>query len=47
MISVDECKKHLTDLSLSDDQIEQLRDSLYAIAGIVLSPYFDHDKPQQ
>jgi len=40
MISIEECKKYLVGLDLSDKQVEVLRDSLYAIVEQVLDKEF-------
>jgi hypothetical protein len=45
MLTVEQCRTYLTDTALTDAQVEQLRDALYAIAQTVLSPHFDiHDE---
>ncbi len=42
MISLEQCKKIDPQLeNLSDEDIEKLRDSLYAIAELALESYFD------
>lgn len=32
MLSVEECKKHLKDINLSDERIKDIRDYLYALS---------------
>lgn len=32
MISIEECKKHIGNLNLSDKEIEEIRDALYVLA---------------
>lgn len=41
MLTVDECKKLLGDTKLTDRQIEELRNNLYAVAQNILDNYFD------
>ncbi|MEI8229739.1 MAG: hypothetical protein WCG83_01215 [Candidatus Peregrinibacteria bacterium] len=41
MLTIDECRAYLKDLALTDEQVEQLRDALYAVTQAVLNPYFD------
>lgn len=40
MLTIEQCRTHLTDTALTDAQVEQLRDALYAVAHIVLAPHF-------
>jgi len=39
-ISLEECAKHLDGLSVSKDEIEGIRDSLYLIIGEFMKDYF-------
>ena len=41
MLTVEQCRTYLRDLALTDEQVEQLRDTLYAVAQTVLAPRFD------
>lgn len=41
MLSTGECREHLGDIQLSDEQVERLRDSLYALVENVLDNYLD------
>lgn len=38
MLTVEQCRTYLTDTALTDEQVAQLRDALYAVAQIVLAP---------
>lgn len=40
MLTVEQCRAYLTDTALTDEQVEQLRDALYAVAQIVLASDF-------
>lgn len=40
MLTVEQCRTYLTDTALTDEQVEQLRDALYAVTQGVLAPYF-------
>jgi len=45
MLTIEQCRIYLKDLPLSDKQIEELRDALYAISQAVLAPHFtDNDQ---
>lgn len=39
MLSTTECKRHLSGISLSEEQVVCLRDSLYALVENVLDDY--------
>ncbi|HEY4506363.1 MAG TPA: hypothetical protein VJJ24_02880 [Candidatus Paceibacterota bacterium] len=39
MLSTEECKKHLAGITLTDKQVEDLRDALYALVENVLDEY--------
>ena len=41
MLTAEECKKHLAGLPLSDEQVVNLRDSIYALAENVLDDYLN------
>lgn len=41
MLTVEECRQHLRDISLTDEEIERIRDCLYLISEKVLDKYFD------
>ena len=41
MLSTEECRKHLAEIPLTDEQVERLRDSLYALVENVLDNYLD------
>jgi len=40
MLSVEECKKYLPKDVFTDDQIVEIRDSLYQLAGIAVEDFF-------
>lgn len=40
MLTIEQCRTYLTDTAMTDEQVEQLRDALYAASQIVLAPYF-------
>jgi len=44
MLTIEECRQHLGELQLSDEEVERLRDALYAIADNVLSNYLKLDE---
>ena len=39
MLTVDECKRYLPDKSLSNAQIEEIRDALYQMAHILVEQH--------
>lgn len=41
MLSTEACREYLGDIPLSDEQVERLRDSLYALVENVLDNYLD------
>jgi hypothetical protein len=43
MLSIQECKKHLAGLDLTDEQVEEIRNSLYFIITNIL----DNDYEKQ
>lgn len=40
MLTVEQCRTYLKNTALTDEQVEQLRDALYAVTQTVLAPYF-------
>lgn len=44
MLTIEECRQHLGDLQLTDEEVERLRDALYAISDNVLSQYLHFDE---
>ena len=40
MLTVEQCRTYLKNTALTDEQIEQLRDALYAVTQTALAPYF-------
>lgn len=44
MLSIEEYKKRLADKTLSDQEVEQLRDDLYRKANLAVDMYFDIKK---
>ena len=42
MLSVEECKEHLGDVNLSDEQVEGFRDALYALVENLLDEYINN-----
>lgn len=40
MLTVEQCRTYLKDTAMTDDQVVQLRDAIYAIAQSTLAPYF-------
>lgn len=44
MLTVEQCRQHLGDLQLTNEEVERLRDALYAIADNVLSQYLTLDE---
>lgn len=45
MLSVDYCKKRLAGLNYTDQQIEEIRNSLYQLADILICQYTLNKKP--
>ena len=43
MLSVQECKKLLKKFDLPDEQVEEIRDSLYQVATILVNGYLTKD----
>ncbi len=41
MLSVEECKKHVVGDRLSDQQVEQIRDSFYQLVEVLVSRYLE------
>ena len=44
MLSISECRELLGETELTDSQVEQLRDALYATVENVLDDYYDRIK---
>ncbi|TSC59958.1 MAG: hypothetical protein Greene041662_343 [Candidatus Peregrinibacteria bacterium Greene0416_62] len=40
MLTIEQCRTYLKETALTDEQVERLRDSLYAVTQTVLAPYF-------
>ena len=36
MLSIEECRKYLGNSQVSDKEVEQLRNALYSIAGLII-----------
>lgn len=36
MLSIEECRQYLGNTRVSDKEVEQLRNSLYSIAGLII-----------
>ena len=43
MLTIEECRKYLDPLELTDAEVKILRDSLYSINEAVISQYFEFD----
>ena len=43
MLSIQECKKHLGNLDLSDKEVEELRNSMYLVIGGILDDYYKNN----
>lgn len=43
MFSIQQCKRYLKNPEYSEQQIEEIRDSLYQVAGILVDDYFKKD----
>jgi hypothetical protein len=48
MLSVQECRKHLDGLDLTDEQVVEIRDSLYFVVNNILDNHYEkqYDKPK-
>jgi len=48
MLSIQECKKYLIGLELTDKQVEEIRDSLYFIVNNILDNHYEkqYEKPK-
>lgn len=44
MLSVQECKQHLRKGDFTDEQVEQIRDSLYQLADLFITEYIKTKK---
>lgn len=44
MLTIEECRQHLGELQCTDEEVERLRDALYAIADGVISNYLKLDE---
>jgi len=44
MLSVQECKQHLRKGDFTDEQVEQIRDSLYQLADLFIKEYIKTKK---
>jgi hypothetical protein len=41
MLSIEQCKKHLKNCDYTEQQIEEIRDSLHQLASILVEKYLD------
>jgi len=44
MLSVEQCKKYIPAGEYTDEEIEQMRDSLYQLAGILVEDFMKRGK---
>jgi len=42
MLTIEECKEHLTNFNLTDEQIKAIRNNLYRVSEKVLNQYLDN-----
>lgn len=47
MLSVQECKQHLHKGDFTDEQVEQIRDSLYQLADLFIAEYIKTKKAEK
>jgi hypothetical protein len=47
MISIEQCRKLIADKSLTDEEIEQVRDELYALANLAFDSWRESIKPKE
>lgn len=43
MLSIENCKKYLAGLNLTDKEVEELRNSLYLVIGNILDDYYQNN----
>ena len=43
MLTVEQCRQYIPNRQLTDEQVEELRDSLYLVVGEILDQLYEND----
>ena len=45
MLTIEECRKYLKDFNLTDNEVEEIRNSLHSISEKLLNKHFEDESP--